>query len=466
MSEGLPSGSLGCPCKGSDLRLACPEFGPGAFFRKQSEATGHPSVFKCYSKGKATAVLVGSKACRAVLRHEFDLLQSNAVPYTAKIVGTRSLRFCQDRAEHAVLRQLVGAGMTTERVAAAIPQLQAQAKRAVTELLLQQQQEEDAPICMDQVCQQYTLSIAQRLILGLELDTKERSRFVEAVHEWLQGLYRPKGAAEDSRSYLVGLLRSKIEDLENSGPDGSTVGDMLFAKSTDDDDEAMATGTVSLPPRKLTHDEVIDNSLLLILAGTDTSAGTLTAAMLLLGLHQDVWKQVVEEQNMVCSNFGTDITAESLEASLILDAVLKETLRLAPIVGGSARAAKESLTVAGKQIPKGWAVLYDRWLTHRSDPATALPEDEHMDFLRGFKPERWLSDASEPAEFIPFGVGPRYCLGSELGLVEMKVFLACMARSTDFNLVNWTIDTPLVFKPNSLVPCPIDGVEIKVRAGN
>ena len=86
-----------------------------------------------------------------------------------------------------------------------------------------------------------------------------------------------------------------------------------------------------------------------------------------------------------------------------------------------------------------------------------------MNWKVGFQPERWLTEAVRPTEFIPFGVGPRYCLGSELAMVEMKIFLACMARATDFDLVNWTIDTPLIFRPDSLIPCPIDGVEIKLR---
>ena len=474
----LPPGGLGCPWKGSNLRAGTHDFGPGAFYRKQSALAGNPSVFKCYSSSTsdaaATAVLVGSKLSQSVLRHEFDTLQSNTVPsFTAKIVGTHSLRFCQDGTEHAVLRQLVGVGVG--RTASALPQLQTAAEQQVQKMLECSTSSTTSSastaagiVRMDRICQQFTLSIAQRLILGLDDDddlrddTPPPQRFGDAVNDWMKGLYRPEGA-EESRAVLVQRIEAKIADLDANGPDGSTISAMLFAEASTDDSESGGDNNGAAPPRRLTHNEVVDNSLLLILAGTETSAGTLTAAMFLLGLHQDSWRRLVAEQEMVRQRFGMGLTQEALQASSFLDAVLKEVMRLAPIASGSARATTSTLSVAGVQIPTGWAVLYDRWLTHRSDPVTALPEDAHMDMKLGFDPDRWLSDSTRPTEYIPFGVGPRYCLGAELAMVEMKVFLASLARTIDFDLVNWTIDTPILFKPNSLTPCPIDGVEIRIR---
>jgi len=377
-----------------------------------------------------------------------------------------------------VLRQLVGVGVGS--TASALPQLQAAAEQQVQKMLecsgtsATSSTSTAGIVRMDRMCQQFTLSIAQRLILGLdddddlEGDSSSQQRFGDAVNDWMKGLYRPEGA-EESRAVLVQRIEAKIADLEAKGPDGSTISAMLFAEASIDDNYADVSKSggdnngAALPPRRLTHDEVVDNSLLLILAGTETSAGTLTAAMFLLGLHQDSWRRLVAEQEMVRQHFGMELTQEALQASSFLDAVLKEVMRLAPIASGSARATTSTLNVAGVQIPTGWAVLYDRWLTHRSDPVTVLPEDAHMDMKLGFDPDRWLSDSTRPTEYIPFGVGPRYCLGAELAMVEMKVFLASLARRIDFDLVNWTIDTPILFKPNSLTPCPIDGVEIRIR---
>ena len=51
-----------------------------------------------------------------------------------------------------------------------------------------------------------------------------------------------------------------------------------------------------------------------------------------------------------------------------------------------------------------------------------------MDVHTGFVPERWLNPETTPTDFIPFGAGPRYCLGANLATLEIKVFLAVFAR--------------------------------------
>lgn len=60
-----------------------------------------------------------------------------------------------------------------------------------------------------------------------------------------------------------------------------------------------------------------------------------------------------------------------------------------------------------------------------------------MDHMMGFKPERWLSEDTKPKEWMPFGDGQRRCIGERLGMTEMKVFLAMLARKVyKYELVN------------------------------
>ena len=51
-------------------------------------------------------------------------------------------------------------------------------------------------------------------------------------------------------------------------------------------------------------------------------------------------------------------------------------------------------------------------------------DGSHMDIVKGFKPERWLSNEKTPTEYMPWGYGARYCLGANLAIAEMKTFLA------------------------------------------
>jgi cytochrome P450 len=114
----------------------------------------------------------------------------------------------------------------------------------------------------------------------------------------------------------------------------------------------------------------------------------------------------------------------------------------------------------GKQIPEGWSILANICLTHQLDLVTRLEDDSHMDVHKGFKLERWLQPETKPSDFIPFGAGPRYCLGYNLALLEMKVFLATLARRIDsYQLVNG--DNKIKWNPATMIPKPIDGVLIK-----
>ena len=77
-------------------------------------------------------------------------------------------------------------------------------------------------------------------------------------------------------------------------------------------------------PRRLTHNQVIDNSLLLILAGSDTSAGTLTAAIFSMGLKPNVWRQVVEEQQELIKRHGSKLDKSQLDQRLSVSGCRRE----------------------------------------------------------------------------------------------------------------------------------------------
>jgi cytochrome P450 len=250
---------------------------------------------------------------------------------------------------------------------------------------------------------------------------------------------------------------------------------------------------------KLTREQVIDNVLLLVAAGTETSSSVLTMLMLLLGLHPNVTKKLALEQEEWRSRAGDAMTYEDLNDLPYLDAVVKEALRLGAITGGFPRMATETLVVDGYQIPKGWSVFGNYRLSHYLDPITRKADGSHMDVQKGFLPERWLSPETTPSEFLSFGSGPRYavcdiryfgssenavahvvsssfgccvligprclgryCLGANLALLEIKVFLAMMTRKVDFELLSDRVE----WNPASMIPKPADGAMIRARHRN
>jgi len=395
-SEPLPPGSFGCPFIGNNIFQGTKERGPGEFFRRASAKVGNAPIFKYMMVGQPTVSVAGMKNVKEVFNHEFSTIRTTPFSKLSNLFGTESLIMCADSKEYSFLRRLVGAAMTNESVDKAIPSLQKTAREQIERIL------ELPTAVMEDICTEFTLDVAWRQILGLNLQDAEIPSFRQAVKDWLAGL----------TSFRVMLLPG-------------------------------------------------DNSLLLIGAGSETAASTLTTGILLLGLHPLVFKQLKEEQKQLVAKAGDVLTLWQINKECpYLESVIKEIMRLAAIPGnGAGRKVFETLVVNGMQIPKGYRVGFNIPQTHANDPMTALPDGSHMDVIKGFKPERWLSDSTQPSEYMPFGYGARYCLGANLAMAEMKVFLALFARSVDFELVNMS-QANVTWKKMSMIPKPEDGTVI------
>jgi len=449
-SELLP-GSIGCPFIGSPWIVVGgnESYGAGNYYRKASRALGDalgkvPKIWKYYMLGKPFAVVSGGNTFQKVLNMEFDgsLTSSGADLFDGGLLPVQSLLLEGDKKRHSYLRRLVGAALTPTAVAKTASSLQAAAEEQVARMVGESSGEKDddgGTVKFHQVCTDYTLDVAWRQILGLELTEEEIPVFEQKVDEWIQGIIsirvllrinvegHPGYAA---REYLIGKINEKIDQLLERGPDNtSTLSGMVFA--TDEQD----------PSKKLSRQEIIDNALILIFAGSETSASTLTNAMLFLGLHPEVWNKLAEEQRSIEEVHGDEMTMSTLDVNKApyLDAVLKETMRMRTVVGGIPRTVLKDIDVDGDGktiIPKGYLIDPSMLMTHEEDPGTKLPNGMHLDAIQGFRPERWLGsvEESKPEDgwYVPYGFGPRYCLGKNLAQLEMKIFLATLARKLDF----------------------------------
>jgi len=479
----LPDGSyrVGCPFVGANMLGRDVTTGMSGFFSRMSRRLGNPRVWKSLVFGKPIAVVSGSDNVRQILGNEF---KTNRVAATFKgaqtLMGWHNLFMAQNDQEHAYLRKLIGQSMTPESIALAVPTLQALITDVIDKVAATAGTA-TATTTMEDVCTEFTLDVAHAQILGLDLDPEEIPEFRRNVDTWIWGTFSPRilflpfpklSKAYRARMYLVNKIQRKIDKVRRDGPDGSTLGAMVTAR----DDE-------SGKQQRLTDEEIIDNALLLILAGSETSASTLTNAVLFLGLHPDVFDKVKAEQADVLARYGGNetITRPMLDKEFpYLESVIKETMRIRPLQGGAMRNPTETIVVDGKQIPPGMPVAVSIQLTHELDPVTNKGGDgssKNMDIMEGFKPERWLDPDTRPSsDFVPFGWGVRYCLGANLAMAEMKLFLAVFARKIDsFQLVNYGSDekdgksgggrsSAVRWKRMSIIPKPQDGTVISVTA--
>ena len=159
-----------------------------------------------------------------------------------------------------------------------------------------------------------------------------------------------------------------------------------------------------------------DQVATMILAGHETTAVTLFWALYLLSLDQD-------EQGRVAGEVGGEpITPEALPRLVRTRAVVDETLRLYPPAFVLVRAALGPDRLPGLDVKRGLIVMIAPWVLHRHRRLWRDPE--------AFDPTRFLPDAPRPPRFayLPFGAGPRICIGAQFALTEATLVLAALVQ--------------------------------------
>ena len=203
-----------------------------------------------------------------------------------------------------------------------------------------------------------------------------------------------------------------------------------------------ATGAV------LTTRAVSDNVLTFLAAGHETTANTLAWIFYLLALFPDAEARVIDElASVACEQ---PLEPETLDKLVFTRAVVNEALRLyppAPFIGREALAQDE---IAGRRIETGTQVLISPWIVHRhlrlwDDPAA-------------FRPERFMAPHDRDilhGAFIPFGLGPRVCIGRAFAIQEILVVLATILPAFRFRLVDPAAirpETRITLKPAGGMP--------------
>jgi len=185
-------------------------------------------------------------------------------------------------------------------------------------------------------------------------------------------------------------------------------------------------------------DEVIrDQMLTMLIAGHDTSTALLAWTFALLGQHPEIHNRLVQE-------------VDTQEKSPLLDQVIKESLRLYPPIHiGNRRVAKE-MEFSERCILVGKRMFYSIYLTHR-DPQ--IWED-----AEAFCPERHAHGRKTPPfSYVPFGGGPRSCIGAAFGQAEARLVIARLLQTHTFEFTNHKIHAHM---GATLEPRP--GVRMKV----
>lgn len=197
----------------------------------------------------------------------------------------------------------------------------------------------------------------------------------------------------------------------------------------------------------MSEKQLRDEVLTMLLAGHETSAVTLTFALYLLAGHPEVCARLRDEIDAASAD---DRSGPGVAALSYLNAVIRETLRLYPPAYSIGREVIHEFELGGYRIPRGTQASFSPYALHRQP--RWFPDPER------FSPERWL-DPDAPAvpkfAYLPFGAGPRVCIGSHFAMLEIAITLAAfvrhfeLARLPDFEL---TLRPVVTLRPATRVP--------------
>lgn len=204
----------------------------------------------------------------------------------------------------------------------------------------------------------------------------------------------------------------------------------------------------------LTDHEIISQVTMLLFAGYETSATTLVFLAYSLATNPDVMTRLQEEIDSTFPN-KTPVQYEALMQMEYLDSVVNECLRLYPPAARLERTAKETVRINGITIPKDMIVMVPVYALHHDPELWPEPEE--------FRPDRFSKQNKQsinPYTYLPFGAGPRNCIGMRFALVMVKLALVEVLQHYSFSVCEET-EIPLTMDPASLVG-PLNPIKLKL----
>ncbi len=210
---------------------------------------------------------------------------------------------------------------------------------------------------------------------------------------------------------LEGKIRQMIE-LRHRDPTGDDVLSILLRNQAEGDG--------------LTDDELIGQTALLFSAAHLTTAHSLTWTFFLLAQHPEEGEKLSRE---LAEQLPTGaLTLDDVESLPCLERTLKEGLRILPGSAYVQRVAVRPVELGPFTLGRGTVVVFSQFMTHHMRELYEEPER--------FRPDRWLTLHPSPYAYLPFGAGPRHCLGGPLATVVMKLVMPLVWRKFRMAVAN------------------------------
>jgi cytochrome P450 len=309
---------------------------------------------------------------------------------------------------------------------------------------------EDAEIDIDTECRALTLRSLGRSVLGLDLDQRAdlvseplrialayaiaRSTRPVRAPSWL-----PTPARRRARKASEKLHTLTQEIVDDCRADPTRVAPLVRALLAAEDPETGA---------RLTDREICDELIIFVFAGHDTTATTLGFSLWSLGRHPEIQDRVAAE---VAALPDRPLTPDDIPHLGYTMQVVREALRLCPPTPTGTRLASQDVEVDGYLVPKGTMIIVGRMAVQRDpllwdDPLRFDPERFSPDNMKSI--DRW--------QYLPFGGGPRACIGTHFAMLQVTLALATIIRQAEIRSLE--ADFPLTLHFTMIADGPIRAV--------
>ncbi|XP_070492972.1 uncharacterized protein [Chironomus tepperi] len=295
--------------------------------------------------------------------------------------------------------------------------------------------------------------LREKLNIKIKITPEEiESFFMSVVQQTIE--HREKNKDYERKDFMQLLIQ-----LKNQG----------FLSSDKDDDDNNVDNDISankkLDTKKLTFNEVVAQAFLFFIAGFETSSSTSNFCLLELCKNPKIQKKVQEEIDQVMKEANSkEITYDMLGKMKYLECCIDEALRIYPIVPVMFRECTKDHTFSGTNwtVEKGTQIFM---------PILAIQRDPDVyDNPMQFIPERFMDSPtgngkSDGLFYMPFGDGPRNCIGARMGKLQTKLGLAMILSKYSFELTDKSLmDKEIEFETRSLIMVPKENIMLKVRA--
>ena len=291
-----------------------------------------------------------------------------------------------------------------------------------------------------------TADIIFRTIMSAKLNEEQANRILDAFVRFqaespklaLKKMFRlpgflQRGASERKRLAAAQEIRGTIEDIirpryrQAEAARAGCPQSQAELENRQDILSSLLLTTDKTSGQPFGFDEIVDQVSMLFLAGHETTASSLTWSLYLLATHPHIQQDAHEEVTRVLAE--QPMSVEALRKMVLVRDVFREALRLYPPVGFLSRECAHATEMRNKKMKAGSSVMISPWLIHRHQDYWHKPHDFDPYRFTGKQLKTPLSKS-----YLPFGAGPRVCIGAAFAQQESSLILASILQHYHISL--------------------------------